>query len=846
MRFHAILGAVLLLGAVLACEGGADSPDPAAAEAREPSAPPPAPIGLGEGFVVWESNRTGRWRIWSRRLDGSGLEQLTADEPDRHHYCPHISPDGRRLAYLSSRYGGRQYPDGGIGGALHLLDLGSGEDRVVVESALTYFENRAVVWRDAGELIFIGPDRVPRLLDLASGEARPLAREVPGEFGWLIDATLGWATTNSATFSVYDREARRIRPRAKLGGCQPYFTHDGRWGVWMAGAGGPIEKMDLATRRVERLLDKNDPRLPDGLRYLYFPMPSRDSRLLAFAASRSQHDHFRSDYEVFVVETDPETLEPIGEPLRLTDDPATDRYPDVFLEPLALGRHRGEAPFMLELAVPERLAGAAAEAGRWQWTFGDGAEAEDGPRLGHRFERPGSYRVVARRGELEAVGQVRVAPAAPPQPVDTRIAGDGSRVEIEFDEPVQAPAAVELAFASGREIAGWAIAADGRTLEIDLTAPFEGIDRLALSGITDRSSPANRMAPATLEVGPPLWPVERDGLVFLWESGEAPNLVPVAGETAERAISLEAEGRARLDHHWAMILDGGRFLADDEDAARVARALQDANEMTVQLTVTPGAAAGAVELVASAGERHQNVRLRLEGGRVVLILRTGNRGPEAYPRVELFPLPVGRPSHVAVTYSPARLAAYLNGEQQLSLGPEAIRGDFFHWRALPLAFGSTEPVARRADVRLEGVAIHHRALPPQAIAAEAERYRGKLAERKRVPRTVVRARLVARSEPPTLVEISPYREALVVFDYEVVEVLDGDPGASRLRVAHWSILEGEVLPINRRRTGETYRLLLERFDRNPQLDSLFVAEAEPVRAEAPLFYAPDPGSTGPP
>ena len=49
---------------------------------------------LGRGFVVWESNRTGNWRIWHRSLDGSGLRQVTPDETDRDHIAPHISPEG--------------------------------------------------------------------------------------------------------------------------------------------------------------------------------------------------------------------------------------------------------------------------------------------------------------------------------------------------------------------------------------------------------------------------------------------------------------------------------------------------------------------------------------------------------------------------------------------------------------------------------------------------------------------------------------------------------------------------------------------------------------------------------
>jgi Tol biopolymer transport system component len=55
----------------------------------------------GTGIVVWESNRSGRWRIWRRGIDGSDYRQLTPEESGRDQFCPHLSPDGTRLVYLS-------------------------------------------------------------------------------------------------------------------------------------------------------------------------------------------------------------------------------------------------------------------------------------------------------------------------------------------------------------------------------------------------------------------------------------------------------------------------------------------------------------------------------------------------------------------------------------------------------------------------------------------------------------------------------------------------------------------------------------------------------------------------
>ena len=66
--------------------------------------------------------------------------------------------------------------------------------------------------------------------------------------------TLTHATRGLPSFSPLNRVRGRVAERTVLGGCQPYFSHDGRWGYWMAGAGGPIHRIDLASREITPLL----------------------------------------------------------------------------------------------------------------------------------------------------------------------------------------------------------------------------------------------------------------------------------------------------------------------------------------------------------------------------------------------------------------------------------------------------------------------------------------------------------------------------------------------------------------------------------------------------------------
>ena len=101
---------------------------------------------------------------------------------------------------------------------------------------------------------------------------------------------------------------------------------------------------------------------------------------------------------------------------------------------------------------------------------------------------------------------------------------------------------------------------------------------------------------------------------------------------------------------------------------------------------------------------------------------------------------------------------------------------------------------------------------------------------------IVEVRLRQLSRPPTLAEITPYREALAVFEYEVERVISGELPESVVRVADWVIADGELLasPV----AGTTARLVLEPFISQPQLESVYLANTlQPAEDGGTLFYA---------
>jgi hypothetical protein len=792
---------------------------PAAPAGPEVSSPDYA--RLGDGFLVWESNRGGPWRIWTRRLDGSGLRQLSPDESGHEHCCAHISPDGKSVAYLSlSNF---KYAADPEEGKLHLIGAGGKGDRVVAEGAQTYSRgHRAAIWHGDRLLQYIDPEGDAILLDLAKGTKEKLAGPSSEGKGWLVNRTRTHATTGLPTFSLYDAARRAVTERTPFGGCEPYFSDDGRWGIWMAGAGGPLRAFDLATRTQKTLFEKNDPRLGSQA-YMYFPMLSNGSALLAFGASPNEHDHEKGNYDVFVVEVDPSTMEVLGQPLKYTSAPTPDRYPDVHVEPLPLGRTFGEAPFHVRL--PEAKTGPDAV-----WDFGDGTPPA--PAHGeHTYEKPGSFAVSAHAKSGEVLrGRVTVLPAQPPKALKAEVR-QGREILVTFDEPVvAAPGGAKARLASGKQVTESKIGADGRSLEVTLAADLTTGDRLHLEGILDRAQRPNALVPVDLEIPPPHWPADRKSLILLWAAADQPNLVPDPSQAADRTYTIKPHGRARLNHDHAMLLVGdGSFQAEEQAGKSLVELAEKSNEITLELTLTPAEATPAASgTLFSFGWFKGAPLLELAQQGDALVWRLLH-SKTAEPAARFGKLAAGQAVHVIAGYSPGRRVVYLNGVKILDDG--AWQGDFYFWKPGALEIGD------KWKGVIEGLALYDRLLGADEAAENARRYAAERARRPAVPQTRVLATLQRCSRIPSLDEIAPYRQALAACEYRVDRVIAGTATGPTIRVARWVILDGETLTPPK---GASVPLTLEPFSANGQLESIYLSN-DLGASSSPLFYDPTSG-----
>ena len=106
---------------------------------------------------------------------------------------------------------------------------------------------------------------------------------------------------------------------------------------------------------------------------------------------------------------------------------------------------------------------------------------------------------------------------------------------------------------------------------------------------------------------------------------------------------------------------------------------------------------------------------------------------------------------------------------------------------------------------------------------------------------VVEARVIATVQLPTPSDIAPYRQGLLVLEYEVIEVIDGRYDETTLIAAHWIIRDATLLGTAARPAGTVVRMRLEPYAASPELvGERLVRDSD--RYDLPLFYDLDPGS----
>ncbi len=273
-----------------------------------------------KGFVIWESNRTGQWELYRANLDGSDSRQLTElakmnPLPYNEYLRPRVSPDGKLVLF---GYGKQNAPS-----EVWIIPSKGGEPKKLTvgnplnwstDGKSIYFVRDSKVWQyklETGEESIIYDKPVP-----VSGREGSMVGDITPNLKSAV-----FRSPKANEYFVFDK-GETIKT---TGGCEPSFTSDGKYMYWVQGP------KDFRIWDVEKDVEQQLLGTPDYEKwnYTYFPRISRDCKWLTFGASPDQHDHNTSDYEIFIQEL--KDMKPIGKPIRITNDPRTDRWGDIFV-----------------------------------------------------------------------------------------------------------------------------------------------------------------------------------------------------------------------------------------------------------------------------------------------------------------------------------------------------------------------------------------------------------------------------------------------------------------------------------------------------------------------------------
>lgn len=374
------------------------------------------------GFVVWESRRPSgtrqlKYRIWKRNLDGSGLAMVSgAPFTDGYaHLGPRISPDGRFVIFAGRSWSsdrGDPQVDVLYGGAYVAppfdawvveidpvsLDARAPRELVSVRGLLGCAgQNRFFEWKDSRTVyVNILSQRGIFELDVVSGMiGAKVVRDVDARTLLSPGGTrLFRASPGGVVIQRLDHSGPVATPGPgmKLRGCQAVVTAGDDFALWMrtsgkvavldlTGAGGRERGGILPLRRMIR--DAHEP-----YHHCYFPNLSRDRRMLVLGASRFppsvcgamsnknwlRHSHRGADYEIFLVEFNPETLRPVGPTARYSFNDHS-MYPEL-LTPSVEDDHLRQG-HVLDRFPDVWVRGAASDADRAAGgTAGEGQHAD--------------------------------------------------------------------------------------------------------------------------------------------------------------------------------------------------------------------------------------------------------------------------------------------------------------------------------------------------------------------------------------------------------------------------------------------------------------------------------------
>ena len=163
-------------------------------------------------LIYFDSSRSGSMQIWRMKSDGTAAEQITDD--DHVNSSPHVSPDGKTVAYLSQP---ANSDEGITDVTLKVMSIGDGLIRPIVDFQGNRDSFSMYGWGDGTHLAFVSYQRLPSV-----GKAAEAAR--PAITGVSHIAVYAADPAKSEQFYVHDLGAIKGNDPENARGTRYYFS----------------------------------------------------------------------------------------------------------------------------------------------------------------------------------------------------------------------------------------------------------------------------------------------------------------------------------------------------------------------------------------------------------------------------------------------------------------------------------------------------------------------------------------------------------------------------------------------------------------------------------------------
>ena len=270
------------------------------------------------GKIVFDSNRSGSFGIYSMRADGSAVQELFNSEQED--IYPDVSRDGEHIVFARAESNQRTAKS-----SIWIMQSDGSDPRKLADDGTfpSFSADGSTVYFERGRAKVIA-------VELDKGGEREIFPAGSKDFGSYDVIKPRVSPDGISVAFISDKKGRWNTWIANLQtgelqhlheGCEPAWFPDGEALAWIKTSGtnerSGMYRYGLSDKSIKALADYGPPRGHE-----YFPTIAAGGKYLLFASCREgEHDHITANYQIFVKDIENDKR------FRITFDNYTNRWP---------------------------------------------------------------------------------------------------------------------------------------------------------------------------------------------------------------------------------------------------------------------------------------------------------------------------------------------------------------------------------------------------------------------------------------------------------------------------------------------------------------------------------------